>query len=159
MQPLITQIDNINAQIKIGIDYDFKAHGLCRPAIRNGEKQQFDAKTDEAVVFDDTYGSSFYHKINGAINYDLVKAPGKTKLYNAVAPVSLYCFSKHKNFDDHILKSLSNVKLLQIQNVDWDSYKIIASETGRPDFDFNKYLFVVNYQITFKTDNCNDQCL
>lgn len=158
MQPLITQIDNINAEIKKGIDYDYKAHGLCRASIRNGEKQQFDAVTEEQVMFDDTYASSFYHKINGAINYKEVKAPGKTKLYNAVATASIYCFSSHKNFDDHVLSALSRVKLLQIQNIDWDSYKTIATETGRPDFDFNKYLFVVNYQITFKTDNCNDQC-
>jgi hypothetical protein len=48
--------------------------------------------------------------------------------------------------------------LLTILNTDNDSYKIIAEETEQKDFDFEKYLFVVNYQILYKTDNCHEEC-
>ena len=158
MLPLITQVDKINDAIIAIADFDLKAIGLCRTAVRNGEKQQFNAKTGEQVVIDDLTGSFIYHKITDKITFKKVNSPGTKNLYDAIAPMAAICYSNKQQFDDLILSGLSNIQLLTIINVDWDGYHTIQQETGKTDFDFNKYLFVVNYQILYKTDNCYDPC-
>jgi hypothetical protein len=158
MRSLISQVDIINESLTSGIIGTFKNYGLVKEIINNGKKQNFDYKTKGPVVIDDAYESFFYHKINGNITFEKLRSPGKTNLYNAKAQINLVCFSKSSGFEEHITNRLSNIRLLTILNTDNDSYKIIAEETEQKDFDFEKYLFVVSYQILYKTDNCHELC-
>lgn len=158
MRSLINQVDIINESLISGIKGTFKNYGLVKEIVKNEKKQNFDIKSKTPVVIDDLYNSFFYHKINGNITFDKIKSPGKKNLYNAKAQVSLVCFSTSSDFEEHITNRLSNIRLLTILNTDNDSYKIIAEETEKKDFDFEKYLFVVNYQILYKTDNCYEEC-
>jgi hypothetical protein len=158
MRSLTNQVDTINEFLISEIEGTFKNYGLVKEIINNGKKQNFDYKSKGPVVIDDTYDCFFYHKINGNINFEKVKSPGKKNLYNAKAQIKLVCFSKSDGFEEHITNRLSNIRLLTILNTDNDSYKIIAEETEQKDFDFEKYLFVVNYQILYKTDNCHEEC-
>lgn len=158
MQSLINQVDLINESLISGIKGTFKNYGLVKEITNNGKKQNFDIKSKTPVLIDDSFNSFFYHKINGNITFDKIKSPGKKNLYNAKAQISIICFSAYSNFEEHITNRLSNVRLLTILNTDNDSYKIIAEETELKSYDFEKYLFVVNYQILYKTDNCYEEC-
>jgi hypothetical protein len=159
MQSLIDQVDLINESLKVGIRNTYKSFGLTNILKKKDKNVNVDVKSGLQVIIDDEYSSFFYHKLNGNITYDKVKSPGKKNLYNAKAPISLVCFSNQIGFDEHVLSRLSNVRLLTINNLDNDSAKIITEETELKGFDFDKrYLFVVNYQILYKTSNCYESC-
>lgn len=158
MQSLINEIENINKGLIIGIKDSYKHFGLCKEIIRDDEKQNFDIRTESAVVLDDKYKSFFYHKIAGTETYTEIGKPGKGKQYMASANINLIGFSDFSDFDDHLKNRLSQFRLVTINSIDYDSYKIIANETGKKDFNFKKYLFVVNYQLLYKVNNCDENC-
>lgn len=161
MKFLIDKVDLINNQIIVGINDSFKLYGLTREAIRNGETQNFEVRSKEQIVIDDGYKNFFYHKFKG-ISYKLLQERGKKKLYTATASFGLVGYSESAEFDEFLVRKISNLNLPEIEayinDIDYDSYKIISQETGKKDFDFHKYLFVVNYQILYKTDNCDETC-
>lgn len=157
MQSLINEIKSINESLIVGIKDTYKNYGLCKRVVRENETQTFEVESKNQVIIDDTYSSTFYHVLVGT-EFTEIKAPGKKKLYNAITSIRLVCFSNQINFDEHILNRLSNVKLLTIKNKDDDAQKIISEETAKKTFDFHKNLFVVNYQILYKTNNCYETC-
>jgi hypothetical protein len=157
MLSLVNEIDLINQELINGIRDSHKFYGLVKTTTRGEETQNFEVKSKDQVIIDDSFKSFFYHKLKD-IKYNQIQAPGKKKLYNAIATIGLVCFSELNNFDEHIINRLSNIKLATISDTDYDSQKIIAEETAKKTFDFNKYLFVVNYQILYKTDNCYEAC-
>ncbi len=158
MQSLVSQVNLINDQLIGGIRDNYKSFGLTRSTKVLTESQNFEVSSGERVFIDDTFKSFFYHKINGDISYNKIKSPGKTNVYNAIASINLVCYSEFIDFQDHILNRLGKVKRLTIKSLNTDSSKIIKEETGKGEFDFNKYLFVVSYQILYKTDNCYELC-
>jgi len=158
MQSLLSEIENINKELIIGIIGSYKSYGLVKTTVRNKEVQNFEISSKEQVIIDDSFKSFFYHKLKG-IKYTVVKAPGKKKQYNAIATIALIGFSELNNFDEHIINGLSNSNLVTISDTDYDSQKIISEETAKSTFDFdNRFLFVVNYQINYKADNCIEVC-
>jgi hypothetical protein len=159
MNSLVSEIDLINDKLIVGIQDSFKCYGLCKTTTREKETQIFEVKSKDQVIIDDIFKSFFYHKLD---KIDLIKDtrnPGKKNTYQANVSIDLVCYSELQGFDEHVLSRLGNVKLLTINSVDYDSQKIIAQETAKKDFDFHKYLFVVNYQILYKTENCYEACL
>ncbi len=158
MQSLINEIIKVNQQLIIDINGTYKHYGLCKEIKRLDEKQNLDIATESQVILDDNFDSFFYHKIAGTETYNEIDSPGKGKTYMAKANINLIGYSRFSNFDDHIRNRLSKLRLITINSTDYDIYKIIANETGRKDFDFNKYLFVVNYQLLYKVDSCKNTC-
>jgi hypothetical protein len=157
MQSLINEIKSVNESLIIGIKDTYKMFGLCKRTVRESETQTFEIETKNQVIVDDTYSSTFYHVLIGT-EFTEDRAPGKKKLYNATTSIRLVCFSNQLDFDEHILNRLSNVRLLTIKNKDDDAQKIISEETAKKTFNFHNNLFVVNYQILYKTDNCYESC-
>lgn len=159
MQSLINEIKRVNQQLIVDINGTYKHFGLCKEVKRLEEKQNLDIETETQVILDDSFDSFFYHKIAGTETYNKdPHSPGKTINYFAKSNVNLIGYSKFSNFDDHIRNRLSKLKHVTINSTDYDIYKIIANETGKKDFDFNKYLFVVNYQLLYKVDSCKNTC-
>lgn len=148
----------INEVLTESLSDTFKIHGLVRTAKRGEELVNYNSKNNEEIVFiDDSYTHYLYHKLKN-ISHEQINSPGKKKLYKANASMSLICWSKNIGFCDHIINRLSQFVDITIGDIDNDSYKIIETETGKKDFDFAKFVFVVNYQLRYQTDNCNELC-
>lgn len=158
MQALINKVDLVNESLIVDIKDSHKYYGLVKQVQRAGENQNLDIKSKEQVFIDDNFKSFFYHKLKSE-TYDEIQGRGKTKTYRAKATLELICYSEFAYFDDHIRNRLSQFSEVTINSTDFDSYKIIAQETAKKDFDFEKFLFVVNYQLLYMTDNCHDKCL
>lgn len=148
----------VNEILSENIKGSFKAHGLVRTAKKGEELINYEAKNSEVIVFiNDEFNNFFYHKLVRA-TFTEIKAPGKKKLYNANASINLICYSGNIDFHDHIINKLSQFSNITINESDFDAYRIIQAETGKSDFDFSKHVFVVNYQLRYQTDNCNEAC-
>ncbi len=159
MQSLINEINKINQSLIVDLSGTYKYYGLCKEVKRLEEKQNLDIETETQVILDDNFDSFFYHKIAGSETYNKdPHSPGKTNNYFVKSNINLIGYSKFNNFDDHLRNRLAKIKLLTLNSTDYDVYKIIANETARKDFDFNKYLFVINYQLLYKLDICKDSC-
>jgi hypothetical protein len=161
MKSLISKIDLLNENLIVNIKGTHKFYGLTKETTRGDEKQNFEVKSKNQVIIDDTYGSFFYHKFS-EIDYKTLQQRGKTRTYIATASIKLICYSNEIDFDDHIRKGLGTANIAKtnviVSSFNYDSQSIISEETGKKDFDFSKYLFVVNYQILYQTDNCYEEC-
>lgn len=153
---LITEVDKLNDQLIVDIKDSYRAYGLVRSAMKGTEKINYDSK-DQVVFIDDTTASFLYHKLINE-RYSEIQIRGKNKVYNATAEINIICYSKFDYFHDHILNRLSKLKHVTITSSDFDAYKIIKEETGKSDFDFKNYLFMVTYQLVYKIDYCPIVC-
>jgi hypothetical protein len=148
----------VNEVLTRGLNNTFKAYGLVRTAKKGTESINHEVDKVEAIVyFDDAYTHFVYHKIKN-ISYEQIRSGGNKKLYNAKGQLSLICWSTDFAFHDHVINRLSQFTDITIGESDFDSYKIIKEEIGKDDFDFSKYVFVVNYQLRYQTDNCHELC-
>jgi hypothetical protein len=161
MKSLISKVDSLNEDLIVNIKGTHKFYGLTKETTREKEKQNFEIKSKNQVIIDDSYSSFFYHKFK-QIDFKTLQERGKTRIYTAASTIELVCYSDQIDFDTHIINRMGNANIEKseviINNINYDSNSIIAEETGKKDFDFNKYLFVVNYQILYKTDNCHETC-
>lgn len=161
MRSLINKIDSLNDSLVVNIKGTFKSYGLTKETSREGEKQNFEVKSKDQVIIDDSFGNFFYHKFK-QIDFKTLQERGKTRLYTATSNIELVCYSSSIDFDQHIINRIGNANIEKseviVNSIDYDSDSIIAQETGKKSFDFHKYLFVVNYQILYKTNNCYEEC-
>ncbi len=151
------KIDELNAQICDQAKYTHKLSGLVFEVNKGKEKINIDIENNP-IIFDDKFDVFIYHKLRD-INFELIQERGKKKIYNARATVDAISFSIFRNFHDLLIEKFSKNHELEIKSIDYDSYKILSSETGKDSFAFDKrFIFSLKYTILFKTE-CKNICL
>jgi hypothetical protein len=154
MQYLDNIVENFNSKLTTGLVGDKNCYGLVAAA--KGEDQvEWVDKNENNVHFNSDKKYNFYHRINRVSSSLVVPTPGKKKLYNVTAQIDLIVFTSCRNFDEWIMKCISEISILTLLNIDYDAYKILKNETGASNYNFNnQYIFVVNYNALFQSDLC-----
>ncbi len=156
-----TTLDNAIKQLNAAICERIasnSAHieGLCIEAKRGEETINVNEKS-EPVFFDGNVDVYLYHKRN-SINFSILRSKGKTVTYSAKAICTIYCCTSLRDLYEVLTQVLSGFNQIEIQDIDFDQYKIVRNETGLKDFDFSKNIFALKYTIFYSTD-CTDICL
>lgn len=156
MQLLDEIVNQINKDISKSMS-GVVAHGIVRSVVNSGKTINYDEKGNQ-ISFDDKSDVFLYHKSISA-PYSELRAPGKTKTYQVNANTEVYVYSKKRNTEDLINTVLSKYKNISITNLNTDSAAIFAKEADAEHFKPEHYVFVISYQIIFKTSDClKDVC-
>jgi hypothetical protein len=153
------EIENINNSLLAKLTaYKYLLSGLVFEVQKNDGKINVDINNNP-IVFDDKFEIYIYHKLS-AINFNKIQSRGKTNVYEAKATVNIFAFTIFRNFHDVLVANLSELPHVLVEDIDFDSYKIIKNETGKDSFDFVKrFVFSLKYTVTYRTEKCDDICL
>lgn len=154
MRKIDEEINIVNLAIA-GISPISSIHGIVRVTEKNGEKINYD-NNQKPVFFDDKYKLFLYHKVKSE-NLSVLQEKGKVKLYQSTAVLDMIVYAEDSSFIDEIINGMSTVKQARINNIELDSLKVLRSETFLKSFDFDKYIFSVNYSLLYKLD-CKVKC-
>lgn len=158
MKSLIAEINKVNQSLLIGVEEACLGYGLVKSIKSGGENLNVLYSSDEKVVYpDDSVKCFFYHKLNSE-RYTEVQGPGKKKIYNANANISLYCWADEVSFHDHLITRFGSTPKVTLIESDFDAYKIVNAEISKKEYDFSKNIFVVKYQLLYKTDCYEATC-
>lgn len=163
MQYLDSEIEKINLVLKQGLTNEFFCDSITRITERNSfdtpEKVNADKDTN-AVIFDDSYDYYVYHRLVSINGSQELKSPGKTRKFLNNATIEMYVYTKDRNYVDCIQERITSIKNLQFNSIDFDSYNYIQNETSKKDFNPADYIYVVNYNLQYKT-TCStlDACI
>jgi hypothetical protein len=147
-------IDELNKTIKV-VSNSFLA-GIVRTTEKSGERINYD-KDSNPIVFDDRYDMFSYHKVLDE-QYDEIQSRGKFKTYVVTANINLIIYGTSRELPDNIVAEMSKLKDVTVKKVDHDSLKIFRQETSKKDFDLSKYIFMVNYDLRYRSSECTNTC-
>lgn len=151
MQYLNNLVLDINTKIVTAIVGSHKTHGLVREVLHKNESLHQDL-LGNVVYFDDAYDNYFYHKLKSET---LIKetSAGLINRYKVLASIDLVVFSRYDS-DDFFKRQLLTFTNVDINSVDHDSYKILASEIALKEYDFKNFIYSINYNLTYQLPKC-----
>ncbi len=130
--------------------------GIVRVAQKGQEKINYDLN-NKPIVFDDKYENYAYHKLLKQ-NYTVLQERGVKKTYLITANMNMFVFSTERQSHDDMIALFSGIKNVTINSTDFDSYKILKQETSVAEYDIKKYIFAINYDIKYTSNECLTSC-
>lgn len=148
-------LDDIAEAINTAVDVKKSLiYGIVRQANHGKEGMLID-KNGGTISFSNEFNAMILHSVNSS-SLDELNIIGKKKRYNIVANIDLVAYSTLRNFDEYMLGILGQFPHITVRNVDYDGYRILKNTFGQNEFDFNKYIFKINYEARKVTDLCFD---
>jgi hypothetical protein len=133
-------VEEINSKLELR---SASLNGIVKQG-NHGKEKRFLDKNGENILLSNEYEVYLYHRAE-RVSLDLLQTPGKGKRYNANASIELIVYSKHRDIDEYILSVMSLFQFITINDIDYDSYKIWKDETGKDEYDFERYVFKISY--------------
>lgn len=130
--------------------------GIVRVAEKSSEKINYDAD-NRPVIFDDKYDLFLYHKVRSE-SLKVIQERGTSKVYDVIANMNVIVFCKNRETCDLIVSAMSTLKDVTLNSIDHDSYKILKQETSITSYDFSKYIFSINYDLKYRSNECTSVC-
>jgi hypothetical protein len=153
MQHLDRLVEIVNTEIKTGLSsLRTSVNAIVRRVEKGTETLNYDIN-EKVISFDDANDVYLYHREIESL-YTVIQGRGKKYLYSVSTKMELICYSKLRNAQDYLTDKLSNIKDLEITGSDNDSIKIFKEESGKEGFDLSHYVFKINYNLKYHSDNC-----
>jgi hypothetical protein len=146
----------------LGLSSPNKTFGLVIPVKKLDVDyfHEYDDSTDAAVHIADNVDVYLYHRLTKPEQFDVLDTQGKETRYRVTANIDLVLYSRlFREAPDYIVSKLSKVKNLVIKSRDSDSWKILANNTPKKDYNTNHDLVTINYDITYTSDKCTVETL
>ena len=152
MTYLDSEVSRVNTKLIEGILSDHFYTGLTYKVMDKGNTSIIDGE-GKAIHFDDRYMVYFYHRLISK-RYSPSISHGLTNKHRSDTEIQLIVFSKIES-QDYFETKLNEVDRIEINSMDFDSYKIFKSETQGAEFKFDKYfIYSINYSLNYHLKKC-----